>query len=202
VTGDLARSGEPERRYQELRFRVQQRHAALTRIEEAGDETGSGTDHGTGGGDHDERDEAVDLLVEAVDEWLAFTDRLPVLHDLPARAVSVQVVRASALAAGLGVTILGLGIWRGALGWGWLPVLLVVLVAVLRLGTLRVAPATEGHRRQRYTAAVCGGAALLVGPVTVLAGWPFGLLCAVLHLVAFGLVLELFGLTRPVRGRL
>lgn len=175
-----ARAGAHERRYQELRLRVQQRHAAVTGLgfEDAGLEP------------------AVDALVAAADELLDFEDRLPVLRDLPARAMSVQVVRAGALAAGLGGVLLALGIWRDLLGWGWLPITLITVPATLRMATLVVAPAAGAHRRQRYAAAGCGGAGLLIGPAAHWWGWPAGLACAVVHAVCLAVLLELFATLR------
>jgi hypothetical protein len=191
---DLERAGEHERRYQELRLRVQQRRSAVAALDHeaaAPEQRDAATDGEAAGSAA-----TVARLIAATDELLAFEDRLPVLRDLPARALSVQVVRASALAALLGGVLLGLGIWRGALGWGWLPVVLITLVAALRTATLSVAPAAGGHRRQRYAAAVCGAAALLIGPGAAISGWPFGLVCAVVHALALGVLLELPELSR------
>jgi hypothetical protein len=174
VTGS-AQVAEHERRYQELRLRVQQRHAAATALEE--DDPGF--------------DPAVSALVEATDALIAYSDRLPVLRDLPARAVSVQTVRAGALAALLGGALIGLEIWWGTLGWGWLPVVLITLLAALRTATLSVAPAAGQHRRQRYASAGCGVAALLIGPAAMEWGWWAGLGLAVVHALCLAVLLEL-----------
>lgn len=172
---DLGRAGEHDRRYQELRLRVEQRRAAVAGLDEA--------DPGL--------NPAVDGLIDATDELLAFEDRLPVLRDLPARAVSVQVVRAAALAALLGGVLLGLGIWRDVLGGGWLPVLLVTVLAAARMATLRVEPAAGRHRRQRYLAAGCGAAGMLTGPVAVFSGWLAALLVFGVHLGCLAVLLDL-----------
>lgn len=171
-----SRAGEYESRYQELKLQVEQRHAAVTAMDV--EDAGAGP--------------AVDALVAATDELLAFEDRLPVLRDLPARALSVQMVRAGALAAVLGGVLLALGIWRDVLGWGWLPIALLTVPATLRMATLPVAPAAGAHRRQRYVATGCGGAGLLIGPVAVWWGWPAGLGCALVHALGLAVLLELF----------
>jgi hypothetical protein len=114
-----------------------------------------------------------------------------VLRDLPARASSVQVVRASALAVLLGAVLLGLGIWRDILAVWWLPVVLVLLPAAVRTATMGIAPAAGRHRRQRYAAAASGAAALLVAPVAAVFGWLPGLLCVVAFGVAASVLLEL-----------
>lgn len=169
------RDGEHERRHQELRLRVRQRQAAVAELDDSAPEVGP----------------AVARLVEAADELLAFEDRLPVLRDLPARAVSVQVVRAGALASLSGGVLLGLGIWRDVLGGGWLPVALITALAAWRMITLPVAPATGWHRRQRYAAAGCGGAGLLIGPAVVWWGWFTGLALAAVQVLCLAVLLEL-----------
>jgi hypothetical protein len=171
----LEQTGEHERRYQELRLRVQQRHSTLAGLDDEDDRLAA----------------AVGELVEAADELLAFEDRLPVLQDLPARALSVHVVRAGALAALLGAVLLALGIWRDVLGWGWLPVIVLAVLAALRTATLSVAPAAGQHRRQRYLAAACGIGGLLTGPVAVFWGWPAGLACAAVQVACLAVLLEL-----------
>jgi len=181
VTGTTGRgavlAAEHERRYQELRLRVQQRHAQA----------------GVLGDDDPGLQPAVTALVEAADELLAFTDRLPVLRDLPARALSVQVVRAGALAALLGGGLLALGIWRLGLGPGWSAIIVITLLAALRAATLPVAPAAGEHRRQRYAAAGCGAAALLIAPAVVWWGWFAGLAFAAVHALCLAVLLELVG---------
>lgn len=132
----------------------------------------------------------LDELVTATDAMLALQDRLPVLRDVPARAWSVQIVRASALAVLLGAVLLGLGIWRDILGAGWLPVPLLMLPVAVRMALLTVAPASGRHRRQRYSAATCGAAALLVAPVAAVYGWLPGVCCVVVFAVALGVLLE------------
>jgi hypothetical protein len=134
---------------------------------------------------------AVDELTAATDEFLAFGDRLPVLQDLPARASSVQVVRASALALLLGAVLLGLGVWRRILAPVWLPVLLVMLPAAVRVAMLSVAPASGRHRRQRYVAAASGAAALLVAPAAAVFGWLPGLVCVLVLVGTLAVLLEL-----------
>lgn len=134
---------------------------------------------------------AVGELTAATDELLAFGDRLPVLQDLPARASSVQVIRASALAVLLGAVLLGLGIWRGALAVWWLPVPLAMLPVAVRAALLGVAPAAGRHRRQRYAAATAGAAALLVAPLAAVSGWLPGLACVLALGVATSVLLDL-----------
>jgi len=175
VGRSLAPANELERRYQELRLRVQQHHDTVAGLDDEDDALAP----------------AVTRLVEAADELLAFEDRLPVLRDQAARALSVQVVRAAALAALLGGVLLGLGIWRDALGAGWIPAVLVTALAALRIVTLTVEPAAGGHRRQRYVAAACGAAGLVIGPVAVLFWWLPALGCLVVHLGCLVVLLDL-----------
>jgi hypothetical protein len=134
---------------------------------------------------------AVRELTETTDELLALGDRLPVLRDVPARAWSLQIVRASALAVLLGAVLLGLGIWQGILGVWWLPVVLAMVPAAVRMVLLGVAPAAGRHRRQRYAAAVTGAAALLVAPVAAVFGWPQGLLAVLAFGIGASVLLEL-----------
>jgi hypothetical protein len=128
---------------------------------------------------------ALHALIEATDELLAFEDRLPVLLDLPARAFSVQLVRAGVAATALGAVLVGIGIWRDVLAPAWIVALLALLVAAVRLMAMPVAPAAAGHLRQRYSALVCGAAALLLVPLVTVFGWWAGLLA----LAAIGLAL-------------
>lgn len=175
MTARPAPAGEHERHYQELRLRVEQHRAEVA-----------------GRDDEDaELDPAVDRLVGATDELLAFEDRLPVLRDLPARALSVQVVRAAGLAALLGGVLLGLGVWRDVLGGGWIPVVPITLLAALRIATLTVEPAVGRHRRQRYVAAACGAAGMLIGPVAALSWWLPALGCLAVHLGCLAVLLDL-----------
>ena len=176
-----------DRRYQELRLRVQQRHAAVRALADA--------DEAAAVEVADDEVAAVEALVAATDQLLAFEDRLPVLRDLPARALSFQVVRASALATLLGGVLIVLGIWQGPLGWVWSPIVLVMAAAALRTATLPVAPAAGAHRRQRYVSAGCGATALLVGPAAMWE-WPAGLLLAVVHALCLAVLLELFATLR------
>jgi len=134
---------------------------------------------------------AVDELTAATDAFLTLGDRLPVLRDVPARAWSVQIVRASAFAVLLGAVLLGLGIWRDILAVWWLPVLLAMLPAAVRMALIGVAPAAGRHRRQRYAAAVAGASALVVAPGAAVFGWPAGLGCAAVFVVAVSVLLEL-----------
>jgi len=134
---------------------------------------------------------AVGELTAATDEFLALGDRLPVLRDVPARAWSVQIVRASALAVLLGAVLLGLGIWREILGFWWLPALVAMVPVAVRTALLAVAPAAGRHRRQRYAAAVTGAAALLLAPAAAVFGWAAGLGCAAVFAVAVSVLLEL-----------
>ena len=134
---------------------------------------------------------AVDELTGATDAFLTLGDRLPVLRDVPARAWSVQIVRASAFAVLLGAVLLGLGIWRDILAVWWLPVLLAMLPAAVRMALIGVAPAAGRHRRQRYAAAVAGASALVVAPGAAVFGWPAGLGCAAVFVVAVSVLLEL-----------
>jgi lysylphosphatidylglycerol synthetase-like protein (DUF2156 family) len=140
--------------------------------------------------DHDVRGQLC-ALIDATDELLAFEDRLPVLADLPARALSVQVVGAAALAILLGGVLIGLGIWRDLLAVWWLPVLLGQLAAAVRVGTLPVAPAAGEHRRQRYAALAAGVAGLLIGPLAAVNGWLIGLLAVIALAVALVVLLDL-----------
>lgn len=138
------------------------------------------------------RSAALHALIEATDELLAFEDRLPVLLDLPARATSVQLVRAGALATALGAALVGIAIWRDVLGWAWIAAVLVLLLTAVRLLAMPIAPAAGGHRRQRYAALVCGGAGLLLVPLVMALGWLAGLLA--LAVVGVSLVALLDGL--------
>ncbi|MDQ1290112.1 MAG: hypothetical protein QG622_3678 [Actinomycetota bacterium] len=177
-------AGEPDRTYEELRDRVRAAHDAVTALDR---DTAA-----PGDGEASARvTETVDLLVDATDQLLTFEDRLPVLRDLPARAFSVQVVRAATLAAALGGVLLVLGIWREVLVRWWAPAVLLAVVATSGLSTLSVAPAAGKHVRQRYLAAGCGIAGLLVGPVTVLQGWPAGIACAVVQTMCLTSLLDL-----------
>lgn len=183
----MTAQGEPERTYTELRERVRKCHQAVT--ERDSEEAGTTGEERSAAGSR--FDEAVDLLVEATDHLLAFEDRLPVLKDLPARALSVQVVRAAALATGLGGLLVALGIWREVLAWWWAPGVMIAVVATVRMANLPVAPAAGKHRRQRYWAVVCGAAALLTGPAAALQGWLAGLACAAVHLLCLAVLLDL-----------
>jgi len=169
------RADEHELRFEELRLAVLERRRAALELEQ-GDPR---------------RAAALQELIDTTDELLRFEDRLPVLLDLPARALSVQVVRAGALAALLGGLLTGVGIWRALLGLGWLVALLVQLFAAGRLVTLPVAPAAGRHRRQRLVAATCGAAALLLAPVEAVFGWWAGLAALGVLLVALAVLLEL-----------
>jgi len=134
---------------------------------------------------------AVGGLVGATDELIAFGERLPVLTDLPARALSVQIVRAAALAVLLGAVLVGLGIWRGILGVWWAPVPLAMLPVAARTALMPVAPAAGRHRRQRYAAGVAGAAGLLVAPVSAVRGSLEGLVLLVVFAVATSVLLDL-----------
>jgi hypothetical protein len=134
---------------------------------------------------------AVDDLVEATDQLLTFEDRLPVLRDLPARALSAQVVRAASFAATLGGLLVLLGIWREILSRWWAPTIVLALIAASTMASLAVAPAAGRHRRQRYLATACGAAGLLLGPAIVLRGWPAGVVCAGLQAGFLALLLDL-----------
>jgi hypothetical protein len=165
---------EHELRYEELRLAVYERRRAAAEVDQSDPRRGA----------------AIQDLIEAADELLRFEDRLPVLLDLPARALSVQVVRAAALAALLGAVLTGLGIWRELMARGWLVAVLVAMFAAGRLITVKVAPAAGRHRRQRWAAGSCGGAALLLAPVEVVFGWWAGLLALLVLVVALAVLLE------------
>jgi len=193
-----------ERRYEQLRARVIRLHADAVALdpvepalpaepadapEPAGPPEAAGQPEPAG--PPDERLVAtVDELVEATDALLALEDRLPVLRDLPARASSVQVVRASALATLLGGVLLGLSLWHGALAFWWVPVLALMLPGAARLATLTVAPAAGRHRRQRWAAAVTGASALLAPPVAAVFGWLPGLACVAVLAAALAVVFD------------
>jgi hypothetical protein len=176
---------DPERRYRELRLCVERRHEAAAALDD----------------DDPELAPAVERLVEAADELLAFEDRLPVLRDLPARVLSVQVLQAGALAALLGGVLLGLGVWRGVLAGGWIPFVLITVVASLRMATLPVASGVGEHRRQRYVAAVCGATGLLIGPAAAVAGWLVGLAVAAVHVLGLAVLLELLQLRKDKKDK-
>jgi hypothetical protein len=174
-----AQAAEQERRYEELRLRMRHQHTAVTNLADDSDAELT-LDFGLA--------PAVEELVAATDDLLAFEDRLPVLLDLPARALSVQVVHASALAALLSGALIGLGIWRGVLGWGWLPIIMITELVALLTATLSVAPAAGEHRRQRYAAAGCGCAGLMIGPGAVWWGWFAGLTFAAIQLLCLAVL--------------
>jgi len=170
------RADEHELRYEELRLVVYERRR---RVDLDADDA--------------ERAAAVQRLIEAADELLKFEDRLPVLLDLPARAMSVQLVRAAALACLLGGLLTGLGIGQVLLSlsrW-WVIALVPELVAAGRLITLKVAPAAGRHRRQRWSALACGAAALLLAPVEAVFGWWAGLAALAVLAAAMAVLFEL-----------
>jgi hypothetical protein len=167
-------AGELGLRHQQLRRRVSDRRRAAAEVPD--------TDAG--------RSPALHALIEATDELLAFEDRLPVLLDLPARATSVQLVRAGAFATALGAVLVGIAIWRDVLGPAWIAAVLVLLLAVVRLLVMPIAPAASGHRRQRYAALVCGGAGLLLVPLVMALGWWAGLLALAVLGVSLAAVLD------------
>jgi hypothetical protein len=214
----MTRTGdEHEERYQELRQRMLELHRAAARLEAAG---GDGEPAGAGPGDDGPapaepdgdldddgalRDIAaldeqllatVDELIEATDAFLAFEERLPVLRDIPARAWSVQIVRASALAMLLGGVLLGLGIWRDILAVFWLPVLLIMLPASARMAFMAVAPAAGRHRRQRWAGLVSGAAALFMAPVAAVFGALPGVALVLVLAGALAVEFELRGRAR------
>jgi hypothetical protein len=162
-----------EQHYDDLRAAVRDRRLAALELPD----------------DHDGRSAALRGLIEATDELLGFTDRLPVLLDQAARAQSVQLVRAGTAATALGAVLVGLGVWRGVLAPWWIAAIVLLLVAAARLATMPIAPAAGAHRRQRYAAVIGGGAALLLLPLVAVFGWWAGLLAlAVLGLAQAALL--------------
>jgi hypothetical protein len=176
------RADEHELRHEELRLAVYERRRAAADLD-ASDDAGV---------------PAVRRLIEAADELLAFEDRLPVLRDLPARALSVQTVRTAALACLLGGVLVVLGVWQGLLSRWWAFAVVLAAVAAVRLVTLTVAPALGGHRRQRWASACCGVAALVLAPADAVFGWAAGL--AVFVVLAGGLAVVLDLRAGPSRG--
>lgn len=109
----------------------------------------------------------MDSLVAATRRLLAYEDQLPALLDGPARALTVQVVRASGGLATVGVAATVVCVLRGVLGWGWYLAAAAGLLVAVTLLIVPVRPAGARHRLQRWSA--------LAGAVLTLSLAPTGL---------------------------
>ncbi|MFI0220125.1 hypothetical protein [Streptomyces lydicus] len=121
--------------------------------------------------DHPRYEALFEQLLKAGSTLLAYEAEVPAKQEEPHRKVSEKTLTWSSRAHGFGGALLALTPLTGWIGWGWVALAAVQLVASFLIGAMD-AP-VQGHRQLRVAAVLLGGVTVLVPLVVldVLSGW-------------------------------